>query len=128
MSEDRIFWEIPARVLYMKAARDASIEIVRADSETVWKFVKAGEAPVHLLVDLSDVGRFPRDITQEMVDLLSHPMLGRVAAVGFPQFDEAIIQSALDALTQLTGKPIDLAASVADGLALLRASDPTLNS
>jgi hypothetical protein len=114
----------------MKAARDAYVELIHADTETVNQLANAGSAPVHLMMDLTDVGIVPGtgDVAEALVAMISHPKLGRTVAIGLPQSDLAIYQNARNALAQLTGKPIDFADTVADGLTLLRQHDSTLDA
>jgi hypothetical protein len=130
MTENRIYWQIPGRVLYIKAIRDATIEDVRSDTTAIAHHMEGGKAPVHLLFDVSDLGMPPvgEDMTEALVDLFSIPAMGYTIAIGFRPQDLPILKSAGEALSQVTGKPIEFTDSLESGLAMLRKLDPTLDA
>jgi len=130
MSEDRIYWHIPQRVVMMKAARDASIDVARADSTFVNNLLATGKPPVHLIVDTSNVGMMPADMemTEEILALFASVHLGHTVVIGFRQQDMSVVQSAADAISHVTGKPIEFANSIAQALEIFKQNDPTLDA
>jgi hypothetical protein len=129
MTDDRIYWHIPQRVVIMKAARDATIEIVRADTKQLNELVGTGIAPVHLIVDVSNIGMIPPDVemTDEILSLFSSPQIGHAAMIGLRQQDLQMLKSARDAVSQVTGKPIAFANNIAEALAIFKEHDSSLD-
>ena len=129
MTNDRIFWKIPQRVVILKAARDASIETVQSDTQSMMELVNSGTPPVHMIFDVTDIGMIPPDMemTGEILSLFDSQLLGQTVIVGFQQQDMQILRSARDAITHLTGKPIEFANTFAEALAYFKQHDPTLD-
>ena len=129
MDEERIYWQIPQRVLYIKALHNASIELVHDEIEIILTLFDEGTAPLHLIFDVVDIGLMPAvtTMTDELLKLFSHPALGRTVVIGFRQQDMPILESARDALSQVTGKPIDFTNSIEETMALLKKYDPSLD-
>ena len=73
-------WMIPHRVLLLRITGDVSSDEVRQIAGSVEKWIDNGHAPVHLMIDTTQMGRFPVSVTQihGYSRWLYHPKTGYV--------------------------------------------------
>jgi hypothetical protein len=77
-------WYIDQRVIHCRVIDSISIEELRAMNDHLSKMVDQGTAPVHLMLDGTDMKSFPRNLNtlREASHIIRHPGIGWLIAVG----------------------------------------------
>lgn len=82
----RLAWQVEKQVVLLSMQQDSSIEDFGALArELSSRYLDSGCAPIHLLVDMTRLEKFPHQLAKlraQMGDLFEHPALGKVVLVG----------------------------------------------
>jgi hypothetical protein len=82
----RLTWHTEKQIALLTLHRESSIEDFRAfTSEITSKYLNASSKPVHVVLDMSCLERFPIQLVKiraASTDFFRHPMLGKVVIVG----------------------------------------------
>lgn len=82
----RLTWHTEKQIVLLSLHRESSIEDFTAfTSEIVSKYLNASSKPVHVVLDMTRLERFPIQLVKIRTassDLFRHPMLGKVVIVG----------------------------------------------
>jgi hypothetical protein len=83
----RLTWHTEKQIVLLTLHRDCSLEDIQALSrELTAKYLNGSSRPVHVVVDMSRLERFPVQLVQiraAVHDIFRHPMLGKMVIVGW---------------------------------------------
>lgn len=82
----RLKWQVENRIVLLSLQKDSSLEDFGAfTKEITAEYLDSCDAPVHVLVDMSRLEKFPHQLVKiraAVGDLFEHPALGTVVVVG----------------------------------------------
>lgn len=119
-----VSWHVHSRILLLKLEGElTSQESEEISNINVQRF-DAGIEPVHLIIDISALTKFPTDIrqTSSLARYLRHKKLGWVVVVG----TNTMINFLSSLLSQLTGFDYAKRDTIKDAVAFLEKQDDTL--
>jgi hypothetical protein len=77
-------WFMSGRVILVQIDGDITTQDIVDSNTAITNFIRAGEAPVYLIVDTERMGHFPTNINQfkQMISYLSEPNLRSIVVIG----------------------------------------------
>src|SRR5689334_16787249 len=120
-----IVWKIEKRLIFVKFDKHVSIDQVELASRTVTQYIRAGSKPVHVLVEMEGVTRYPHEFSK---------LAGAIPHLAENNLGKTILVRKSDSLMQLMVKVIRHAVqidlrlfdSMDKALHHLNETDPTL--
>ncbi|PJF36192.1 MAG: hypothetical protein CUN49_06695 [Candidatus Thermofonsia Clade 1 bacterium] len=114
-------WLIKDRLILLNTSGDISIEEIEAIDRDIIQLLEAGQAPVHILADMKELGKFPFDLIsmRRAATYLNHPKLGLIMAYGVSRIAASFAQL----LTQLAGVRLRFSRDYAEAVTSLAAED-----
>ena len=119
-----VSWHVENRILLLKLKGELTSEESLEISDINVQHFDAGVAPVHLIIDISELQKFPTNIrqTSALARYLRHKKLGWVVVVG----TNTLINFMSSLLSQLTGFDYTKRDSIDDAVKFLQRQDETL--
>lgn len=119
-----INWLQDRRVIHMRVMDELTIDDMRRFSHELVACLNQGQAPVHIIGDITGLRKFPSNITamKNAVPHIRHPNLGWNIVVGGPYLLETIAQI----IARVAGVHYHVARSPEQALEFLYAQDETL--
>jgi hypothetical protein len=119
-------WLIKDRLILAVISSDLTLEDIAAFNQSVTALLDAGHAPIYMLADVKDLGKFPFDLisVRRASTYLQHPKLGLVMAYGASRIASSFAQL----LTQIAGVKLRFVQSYADALKHLMAEDAEIKA
>lgn len=120
-------WLIPSRVGIVKLTNELSVEELAEVHQNLFnQFLNVGTKPVHLIVDIENMGSFPTNFIQMQKmnsQLLTHPALGWLIVVGSQNAVQRFLASTI---AQIFHARVKLSKTRAEAMSILKAVDRTL--
>ncbi|PJF39728.1 MAG: hypothetical protein CUN54_07910 [Phototrophicales bacterium] len=119
-----ISWHTPNRIVLERFSGDVTYDDIRQADRGGRELIGAGDAPVHILVDLRDVARFPTNILKisQQVEHRNHPDLGWAVIIS----NHGMIQFIVRLVTEFAGNRIRMFTTMDEALDFLLAMDDGL--
>jgi hypothetical protein len=119
-------WLIKDRLIFVSISGDITLEDVAALNESITALLDAGQAPIHMLADIKDMGKFPFDLIsmQRTSTYLKHPKLGLVMMYGASRIASSFAQM----ITQIAGIKLRVVQSYTDALKHLMEEDAEIKA
>lgn len=117
-------WYLDKRIVYTRVQGDLTPEEALTIGEKHAEFLREGDRPIYIVVDVAEMKKFPTNILQikQASAYLSDPALGWVILVG----GSTLTTSFANIITQLTGSHFRGFRTLKAALQFLEAEDPTL--
>ena len=119
-------WKIPNRLIYIVISGDISAADIKESDERLHQMIESGEAPVHIMADLSQIGKVnvhPRDAIKH-TSYVNHPKFGRVTIVGA----SALVKFFVTVVRSVAPTKFDTANDLQAGMDKLFSRDETLSA
>lgn len=120
-------WYIDRRIVLARLTGDVSAEEIFQNNQRIARdYVQQGQAPVHLLIDISGMEKFPSNLKQLKAAsdiLLREHSLGWMVTVGKVNTLERFLTSTL---TQMFGVRLHMTDTLARALAFLSKNDVSI--
>jgi hypothetical protein len=120
-------WLYPSRVVLVEFDGDLSFEELEASHRAIIEnFFNAGQAPVHLVIDIDHLKSFPTNlikVQQITRPVLGHPAIGWMIMVGTTN---ALQRFLLTTITQLANIRTQQTSTLDEARAALERLDPSL--
>lgn len=123
-----IDWLVKNQVIFLWVSGDISGDVSAAFFEQmnakVVELLRAGEPPVHVLIDAQELGKFPFDLLsgRHLATYLEEPNLGLITMYGASRLASSFGQL----LTSIAGVQMHLMRDYAHAIHVLAAKDPRL--
>jgi len=119
-----VTWRQEKRILFQRFYGDIDLEMSAALSERMWRLLDEGVAPVHLIADTSEMGKFPTNIAKlhHIASFLSHPSLGWSVLIGA----SSRVNFMVTAVGHMTSLRMVHRTTMIDAIEFLRTQDSTL--
>lgn len=117
-------WYREKRVVLVKIQGDMTLENAFEYSDAIYEMVDSGIAPVHIIADLTEIGKFPPSLIslRNATRYLLHPKAGWIMLIGGP----IMAQVFGEVLTRLTRINFRLVTSFQEAADALLEADATL--
>lgn len=126
MSGSTLEWyhEHEGRILHQRLQGDITLAEVSEASDEALALLRAGRPPIHLLLDVSNLGKFPLSAHQlsKAAAYIHDPNLGWVLLVG----PSSIMATFAGIITQIAGVRLRSFADVDEALGFIATQDPSL--
>jgi len=122
-----VSWYQEPRIIYAALKGIITVEDLRTSGVAIQNLIKTGTAPVHEVVEVVELGRFPTDFMQirSATGYLREPKLGQVMFVDPAK--NMLLEFFINAVDKLSRVHVRKVESMAAALAYLRSIDPTLS-
>ncbi len=119
-----ISWYQEKRIVLNRLIGSLDVEAGTQASEATSQFLNEGVAPVHLIVDMTELKSFPTNITKvnTMNQYLKNPSLGWVVVIG----GNTLSQFLVNVLSQVIRFRVAQRPTLEQAVDFLRAQDPSL--
>lgn len=120
-----ITWRIERRIIYIDFGGSVSIEQIEQASQTVTQYIRAGQAPVHVIADMLGVESYPREFGRlaGAIPHLAETNLGKTILIGT---NDRLLQLMVSVIRHAVQIDLRMFDSLEKTLAFLRETDPTL--
>jgi hypothetical protein len=124
----QVSWLVPQRVVWAQGWGEISAAENQASDEAVKAHIETGQAPVHVLIDVTQVEGFPFSTASHRVkearEFWQHPNLGWGIICGT---DNRVVRFIAEIVMRLAGVKLRLFSTLEEGIAFLEQDDPSLN-
>ncbi len=119
-----VTWHVPNRLYLVRIAGDLTLDELRDGLERTRAFVRAGEPPVHTIIDLRQLGSQPRNLPEiiKASSVLREPNLGWVMILSNDPFSQFVAS----VVSQITGARFKIFQDSAAVIEHLKQVDSTL--
>jgi hypothetical protein len=120
----QVSWAQEKRIILVNLIGSLDLEAGFQASNETNDFINQGTAPVHLIVDMSELKSFPTNITKvnQMNQYLKNPARGWVVVIGGNTLSNFLV----NVLSQVVKFPVTQRPALNDALDFLRKNDATL--
>lgn len=117
-------WYIPNRVLYQRMYGEITLEELRGFNVESLQYVEQGQAPVHTLVDMREVTKYPMNLREISSQLLNDPgpKLGWVMVIT----NNPVLRFLASVVVQVAKVRTGVFPSIDEALAFVAKRDETL--
>lgn len=117
-------WHRENRIIKGQFVGDLSVEDLIALGKTAQEYVEQGVAPVHFVVDVTKMGKFPQNVVvlRNSLSYLKNPKMGWNVIVGTP----AIVAAFAQIIARVTGVSYKNVATMDAAMEFLERVDATL--
>ena len=121
-----ISWSEDKRLLFTRAHGNVTVQETVQMSQIATERLAEGNPPIHFVVDITDIQKFPTNILQlkNTVSYLRHPNMGWLVVVG----SNALLNTLGAIISQLLGANFRTFRTRKGALDFLAQMDPTLNN
>lgn len=120
-------WLAPSRIGQVTFSGNVSVEeVTEAHQQIVGQFLNPGTKPVHLIMDVEQIGTFPTNVVkmhQVNSMVLTHPSFGWLFVVGSKNIMQRFLVSSV---SQIFHVRVKMMPTVEESLIALKKLDPTL--
>jgi hypothetical protein len=118
-------WYLPNRVFLVRIEGDISVQDAIDSNTAITNMIRAGEAPVYMIVDTAHMGHFPTHLSQfrQVLSYLYEPKLRTIVVVGGVNILARFIASAL---TQVARIELKIVNTLDEAIAFLNKLDQNL--
>lgn len=104
-----ITWYLENRIILAHVVGDNSLEDFYVINETIIQYLDQGTAPVHLLIDVTELGNIPSNIlkVKQAFTYLDHPSIGWSFFIGEMNAIKKFIVSLTTQMSGLDAKTVD---------------------
>jgi hypothetical protein len=119
-----IGWCVENRVIYERVSGDVDFEATASAANHVSTLLNAGIAPVHLVIEMSELKSFPTNVSKihTVTQFMRSPALGWVVVIG----SSSLATFFINVIRQIIKFPVVHQPSLDQGLAFLREQDASL--
>jgi hypothetical protein len=119
-----IKWQIENRVIFERVSGDIDFDATASAANQVSRLLDAGTAPVHLVIEMSELKSFPTNVSKihTVTQFMRSPALGWVVVIGSGQLATFFI----NVIRQIIKFPVVHQQSLDQSLAFLREQDKSL--
>lgn len=119
-------WYIEKRIIYMNIYGDITLDEATLINDDFNRYLDAGTAPIHILVNDTQVGKMPFNVKQlrSRLTCMSHPNIGLLVSIGEVN---PILNYIMPMIAKIAGLIFIRRKTVADSLDYLSKHDATLN-
>ena len=120
-----ITWKIEKRLIFVKFDKHVSIDQIELASHTVTEYIRAGQKPVHVLVEMEGVTRYPHEFGKlaGAIPHLAETNLGKTILV---RKNDRLVQLMISVIRHAVQIDLRMFDSLDVALAFLHETDPTL--
>jgi hypothetical protein len=120
-----VVWKIEKRLIFVKFDKHVSIDQVELACHTVTEYIRAGSKPVHVMVDMEGVIRYPHEFGKlaEVIPHLAENNLGKTILV---RKSDSLVQLMIKVIRHAVQIDLRLFDSMDKALHHLNEADPTL--
>ena len=121
-----IVWKIEKRLIFVKFDKHVSIDQIELACRTVTEYIRAGSKPVHVLVEMEGVTRYPHEFSKlaEVIPHLAENNLGKTILV---RKSDSLVQLMIKVIRHAVRIDLRMCDSMDKALHYLNETDPTLN-
>jgi hypothetical protein len=122
---ESVTWKIHQRLIYVKFEGHVSINDIAQATAKVTPSIREGQAPVHVIADMLQVDRYPREFSKlaGAIPHLAEPNLGKTVLVGT---NNQLVKLMVDVIRHAVQIDLRMVESLEKALDLLYEADPTL--
>lgn len=120
----KVSWHLEGRIVHFLLTGNLTIEELAAGSNEIEQLFDEGTAPIHMISEVRDLGRYPMQIFQlkEAIRFVNRPELGWTAVVGL-KGPSAVIANVFSKIARTRQKPFD---TLEEAIAFLKEQDSSL--
>jgi hypothetical protein len=120
-----VTWKIERRLIYVDFSGSVTIEEIEKASHTVVQYIRSGQAPVHVVADMTGVDHYPREFGRlaGAIPHLAETNLGKTILIGT---NSGLIQMMVSVIRHAVQIDLRMFNSLEKTLAFLHETDPTL--
>jgi hypothetical protein len=124
--ETNVSWYLENRIILVHISGDKTIEDFQQVNEAITQYLEKGVAPVHLLIDVTEMGSIPSNIlkVKQAFTYLDHPSIGWSFFIGHLNAMENLI---IAVTTQLSGLDVKTVDTLEEALKILNHVDLSIN-
>lgn len=118
-----VSWYEPSRVILIRTVGDLSAEELSQSGDALRKYIEAGDIPIHLIADLSQLGKVPTSIAEIRKALGSLNKLSSSIIVGA---NNPVIKFMASVFAKLGGYEVRTVSSIDEAIEVITRLDPSL--
>lgn len=121
-----VTWYLEDRIILAHVVGDNTLEDFRGINTAIIQHLDQGTAPVHLLIDVTELGNIPSNIikVKQAFTYLDHPSIGWSFFIGEMN---AIKKLVVSLTTQMSGLDVKTVDTFEEALLVLRRVDSTIH-
>ncbi len=122
-----VTWYLEDRIILAHVVGDNTLEDFRGINTAIIQHLDQGTAPVHLLIDVTELGNIPSNIikVKQAFTYLDHPSIGWSFFIGEMN---AIKKLVVSLTTQMSGLDVKTVDTFEEALLVLRRVDSTIHN
>lgn len=120
-----ITWKIERRIIYVDFSGGVTVEEIEHASRAVVQYIRAGQAPVHVIADMIGVERYPREFGRLVgaIPNLAENNLGKTILIGN---NDRLVQLMVTVIRHAVQIDLRMFENMDRTLTFLQETDPTL--
>jgi hypothetical protein len=124
--QQNIAWLIEKQIIILHVTGDVALEEMQVADAEINAHLTAGDPPVHMLVDIKEMGKFPFDLIglRKTTNYLQHPNLGHITVYGASRMASSFAQM----IVSLAGVKARFVRDYTDALNYLAQHDPRIKA